>query len=128
MGHTPTWCQKCFPKWYLQEDCFHGSTSRFCPQRISKACLQTTEGYLWTKAGAKSLVSEDDTALFIQRSSLGIIALLLYVDDMLVTSSLTVMFSEFLEDLKMEFSMKDLGQVNYFLGIKITRTEHGLFL
>lgn len=33
---------------------------------------------------------------------------------------------EFLNELKSEFSMKDLGQVHYFLGIEILHNSDGL--
>lgn len=54
--------------------------------------------------------------------------LVLYVDDMLVTSTSKTMIIEFISLIKLEFVMTDLGAVQYFLGIEFMKTSQGLFL
>lgn len=46
-----------------------------------------------------------------------IVILLLYVDDMLMIGTSSIRMDLFLNRLKHEFSMTDLGQVHYFLGV-----------
>ncbi|GJV15541.1 ribonuclease H-like domain-containing protein [Tanacetum coccineum] len=53
---------------------------------------------------------------------------LLYVDDILLTSSSTTLLQRIIASLNQEFSMTDLGSLNYFLGIFVTRSTKGMFL
>ncbi|XP_055960787.1 uncharacterized mitochondrial protein AtMg00810-like [Mercurialis annua] len=69
-----------------------------------------------------------DPSLFICHSDRGILVLLLYVDDMLLTGSSEALVTSFVQTLSHEFSMKDLGPVHHFLGIVITPTTRGLQL
>ncbi|GKC46361.1 ribonuclease H-like domain-containing protein, partial [Tanacetum coccineum] len=50
--------------------------------------------------------------------------LLLYVDDII----LNIFLKRINSSLHEEFAMTDLGPLNYFLGIVVTRTTNGLFL
>ncbi|XP_071740452.1 uncharacterized mitochondrial protein AtMg00810-like [Rutidosis leptorrhynchoides] len=54
--------------------------------------------------------------------------LLLYVDDIVLTASSTGLLQRIITSLHNEFSMTDLGPLNYFLGINATRTASGMFL
>ncbi|GJS10799.1 ribonuclease H-like domain-containing protein [Tanacetum coccineum] len=54
--------------------------------------------------------------------------LLLYVDDIILTSSSTSLLQRIISLLHAEFAMTDLGPLNYFLGIFATRTTSGIFL
>ncbi|GKE87619.1 ribonuclease H-like domain-containing protein, partial [Tanacetum coccineum] len=54
--------------------------------------------------------------------------LLLYVDDIVLTSSSESSLQQIIRSLHQEFAMKDLGLLNYFLGISVTRNSLGLFL
>ncbi|GJX35907.1 ribonuclease H-like domain-containing protein [Tanacetum coccineum] len=54
--------------------------------------------------------------------------LLLYVDDIILTASSTGLLQRIISSLHSEFSMTDLGPINYFLGISATRTPTGMFL
>jgi hypothetical protein len=54
--------------------------------------------------------------------------LLLYVDDIILTASTDDIRQSIMASLSSEFAMKDLGSLNYFLGISVTRHEGGLFL
>ena len=67
-------------------------------------------------------------SLFIYSKSNVTIYMLIYVDDIIVTSSSQDAIAALLLDLKKEFALKDLGELNYFLGIEVTRGEHGLVL
>nr|CAN61640.1 hypothetical protein VITISV_021909 [Vitis vinifera] len=72
--------------------------------------------------------SQADSSLFFYHSSLGTVYLLLYVDDMIITGSTPSLVHTFITRLSNEFSMKDLGDLHYFLGVEVQANEKGLFL
>jgi hypothetical protein len=67
-------------------------------------------------------------SLFIHHSSFGILILLLYADDMVVTGNSPAHIQWLVTQLGNEFSIKDLGFLHHFLGIEVWRFDHGLFL
>ncbi|GKB02599.1 ribonuclease H-like domain-containing protein, partial [Tanacetum coccineum] len=54
--------------------------------------------------------------------------LLLYVDDIVLTASSESLLHQIIRSLHQEFVMTDLGPLNYFLGISVTRDSSRLFL
>jgi histone deacetylase 1/2 len=72
--------------------------------------------------------SKADTSLFLFRQSGVIVFLLIYVDDIIVTSSSDHAISALLKDLNKDFAIKDLGVLHYFLGIEVKTTSAGLVL
>ncbi|CAH9073755.1 unnamed protein product [Cuscuta epithymum] len=72
--------------------------------------------------------SRSDNSLFIFRRNSGIIYLLLYVDDIIVTCNSLKLVNHFLSLLNKCFSMKDLGDLHFSLGIQASCTLSGLFL
>lgn len=72
--------------------------------------------------------SPHDSALFIRRSPSGIIILLLYVDDMVITGDDTSGISDLQDYLRRHFDMKSLGQLRYFLGLEISDSADGIYL
>nr|GEU52538.1 reverse transcriptase domain-containing protein [Tanacetum cinerariifolium] len=54
--------------------------------------------------------------------------LLIYVDDIILTSSYPSLLLQLIGSLPNEFDMTDLGALNYFFGISAGRTPRGLFL
>jgi hypothetical protein len=53
---------------------------------------------------------------------------LVYVDDIIVTSSSGKATTVLLNDLQDEFALKDLGDLNYILGIEVTKTTYVIVL
>jgi hypothetical protein len=53
---------------------------------------------------------------------------LIYVDDILITSSSSSAVRDLLSTLKQEFAVKDLGLLNYFLGIEVLPSSSGFLL
>jgi hypothetical protein len=53
---------------------------------------------------------------------------LIYVDDIIVASSMQDAMTALLQDLNKEFALKDLANLHYFLGIEINKVENGIVL
>ncbi|GKB40311.1 ribonuclease H-like domain-containing protein [Tanacetum coccineum] len=79
------------------------------PKHLDYVCLLQRSLY--------GLKQGDDTAL-----------LLLYVDDIVLTASSDRLLQQIIAYLHREFSMTDLGALNYFLGISVTRDSSSMFL
>nr|KYP69920.1 hypothetical protein KK1_009127 [Cajanus cajan] len=54
--------------------------------------------------------------------------LLIYVDDIIITSSSSSFLSSFIKQQNIMFALKDLGSLHYFLGVKVCRDASGLYL
>jgi histone deacetylase 1/2 len=74
------------------------------------------------------LSSKADTSLFLCNKSNIMIFVLIYVDDIIVTSSSDQAIQDLLHDLNNDFAMKNLGKLNYFLGIEVKKNRNGLLL
>ena len=74
------------------------------------------------------MASHYDSALFLRRIDKGTILLLLYVDDMIITSDDLNSIQELKDFLNQQFEMKDLGHLSYFLGLEITYSTDGLYI
>ena len=72
--------------------------------------------------------SHSDTSLFIYTSSHHILYLLVYVDDIVVTGNNNDFLAVFVSRLAARFSLKDLGNLSYFLGVEVLNHSHGLLL
>jgi hypothetical protein len=56
------------------------------------------------------------------------IYLLVYVDDIAITSSSPTTADALLANLKNDFAIKDLGDLHYFLGIEVKKVNDGILL
>ena len=74
------------------------------------------------------MASHYDSALFLCRTDKGTILLLLYVDDMIIIGDDLNGIQELKDFLSQQFDMKDLGYLNYFLGLEITHSTDGLYI
>jgi hypothetical protein len=72
--------------------------------------------------------SKADTSLFLYRWSQITIYVLIYVDDIIVTSSSDAAISALLKDLDTDFAIIDLGDLHYFLGMEVQKTANGIVL
>ncbi|GFS43672.1 hypothetical protein Acr_00g0086360 [Actinidia rufa] len=69
--------------------------------------------------------SVHDSALFVRHTSHGLVLLLLYVDNMIITGSDSEAISEVKDHLFREFEMKDFGPLRYFLDIEVASSPKG---
>ncbi|GJZ98006.1 ribonuclease H-like domain-containing protein, partial [Tanacetum coccineum] len=65
---------------------------------------------------------------WFQRQGTDTAYLLLYVDDIVLTASSESLLQQIIRSLHQEFAMTDLGPLDYFMGILVTRDSSGLFL
>ena len=71
--------------------------------------------------------SKSDHSVFYKNSNSGIILLVVYVDDIVITRSDSKGISSLKFFLQSQFHTKDLG-IRYFLCIEVMRSKHGIFL
>ncbi|GFS40400.1 anaphase-promoting complex/cyclosome 2 [Actinidia rufa] len=69
-----------------------------------------------------------DSTMFVRHTSHGLVLLLLYVDDMIITDSDSAAISDVKDHFFREFEMKDLGPLRYFLGIEVASSPKGYLL
>jgi len=72
--------------------------------------------------------SKADSSLFIYNTASVLCFLLVYVDDLIITSSDNVFVSSIIDQLGVAFSLKDMGPLHFFLGMEVIPTTDGLFL
>lgn len=69
-----------------------------------------------------------DHTFFIKQQDTKETALIVYVDDIMVTGSDCEEITRLKNNLLREFEIKDLGTLKYFLGIEFARSTQGVFL
>ena len=72
--------------------------------------------------------SAHDSSLFFYKTSLGIVLLLVYVDDIVITGTNSTLITRLQQHLQASFHMKDLGPLTYFLGFEVHTKSSGIFL
>jgi len=72
--------------------------------------------------------STSDHSMFTFRQDSSTLILLIYVDDIVVFGSSQWLVYDFIESMKAEFAMKDLGSLHYFLGVEIVHNTAGALL
>lgn len=69
-----------------------------------------------------------DSSLFVKKQKKLHIVVLLYVDDMIVTGNDDVEVAKLWTKLSIHFEMKDLGELNHFLGLEVEFVKDGIFI
>ena len=88
----------------------------------------------WNKELSKFLVgfcfvqSHQDYSMFTHDSGGQFTVIVAYVDDLLIAGSDTSFISKVKQALHFSFTIKDLGQIKFFLGIEIFRSNVGIML
>ncbi|KAH9716509.1 retrovirus-related pol polyprotein from transposon RE1 [Citrus sinensis] len=72
--------------------------------------------------------SRSDTSLFFRRVESKIVIMLIYVDDIIITGSDNQGIEEVIKDLDTSFALKDLRNLNFFLGIQVIRSQNSILL
>ena len=72
--------------------------------------------------------SRSDSSLFIYKTTSLTMFILIYVDDIIITASKPESIDDLLLSLTHDFAVKDLGNLNFFLGIEVLSNPHGIIL
>jgi hypothetical protein len=72
--------------------------------------------------------AKSDTSLFILRRDYHVAYLLLYIYDIMLTTSSRALLQSIVNCLVAEFFLKDIGHLHHFLGMSVSRTPSGMFL
>lgn len=71
---------------------------------------------------------KSDCFLFYMTRGTQSLFTLIYVDDILMTGSCKNLVENFVNELNKSFALKDLGELDYFLGIEVSRSKEGMVL
>ncbi|KAJ3704232.1 hypothetical protein LUZ61_007937 [Rhynchospora tenuis] len=111
----------------------HSQTGKVCRLRKSIYGLRQAP-HMWFSKLTSALESygfvqsKADYSLFTWRKGDALLAILVYVDDLVIAGNSEDAVYEFKQYMSRMFHMKDLGYLKYFLGIEIARGPVGLFL
>jgi hypothetical protein len=72
--------------------------------------------------------SKADSSLFVRKTRLEPISILLYVDDLVITGADLEEINRIKRQLTASFEMKDLGDLHYFLGIEVICNPEGILM
>jgi len=72
--------------------------------------------------------AQADHSLFVKTADSSFTALIVYVDDIILTGNSTDEMAHIKHVLHSNFCIKDLGILKYFLGIKVAHSETGIYL
>ncbi|GJT05540.1 cysteine-rich receptor-like protein kinase 8 [Tanacetum coccineum] len=104
---------------------FHGNL-------MEEAYIMPPLGYVGKGQKVSAANSLDSTlvyySLFLKKEGLSITVVLVYVDDLLITGNDQSQIFKLKTHLSSVFHMKDLGELNYFLGLEVCRSSQGIFI
>ena len=72
--------------------------------------------------------SRADPSLFVKHDGNKIVIICVYVDDLIITGNDEIGIQEVKNMLKMRFKISDLGELKFFLGIEVIKTDNGICL
>jgi hypothetical protein len=64
----------------------------------------------------------------VKKTNHGIVVIVIYVDDLIITRDSDAYIFDLKKLLKQKFEMKDLGELRYFLGIEVIQSPKGIWL
>jgi hypothetical protein len=126
----------------LQEEVYMeqplGYVDQTCPNlvyRLKKALYGLKQApRAWSDKIGQYLVtsgfqtSNVDFSLYVKKTDRGIVVIVIYVDDLIITKDSYADIFDLKKLLKQKFEMKDLGELHYFLGIEVTQSPKGIWL
>ncbi|GJR17332.1 putative RNA-directed DNA polymerase [Tanacetum coccineum] len=138
----PVRYSECISSWILKEQVYMKQPPGFIdPQRPNHVCLLHKSLYglkqaprAWFERLSKALFdlgfkgSKTDPSLFIYSRGDTLLYILVYVDDIIVTGNNKGTIDNIICQLGSAFALKDLGPLNYFLGIEIVPHVSGILL
>ncbi|KAK4348218.1 hypothetical protein RND71_034557 [Anisodus tanguticus] len=73
-------------------------------------------------------IAPTDSSMFVKVVIRKLAIVLVYVDDLILTRDYEEEILRTKENLSVRFQMKELGQLNHFIGLKVDRSEEGICL
>lgn len=71
------------------------------------------------------VVSDSDPSLFVKLQDGNVVILLLYVDEVIITGSNSILVEQVIDNLGEVFDMKDIGHLTFFLGLQVLYKDNG---
>jgi hypothetical protein len=72
--------------------------------------------------------SHANFSLYVKKTNHGIVVIVIYVDDLIITGDNDANIFDLKKLLKQKFEMKDLGELRYFLYIEVIQSRKGIWL
>jgi hypothetical protein len=72
--------------------------------------------------------SNANFSLYVKKTDHGIIIIVIYVNDLIITRDSDANIFDLKKVLKQKFEMKDLGELHYFFGIEVIQSPKGIWL
>jgi hypothetical protein len=72
--------------------------------------------------------SNANFSLYVKKTDHGIVVIVIYVDDLIITRDSDAYIFDLKKLLKQKFEMKDLGELRYFLGIEVIQSPKRIWL
>lgn len=67
--------------------------------------------------------SKSDNFLFCEWQNGHLLLVLVYIDDIIITDSSSLMVQQVIQAIQQTFGLKDLRELNSFLGIEVTKVQ-----
>ena len=119
----------------VQPPGFHSGTNTSVVCRLKKSLYELKQApRAWNAKITQQLrrmgfaTSKLDSSLFIQKGRLRPVSILLYVDDLVITSADLDEIDRVKLQLAASLDMKDLGDLHYFLGIEVIHTPEDILI
>ena len=72
--------------------------------------------------------SESNDTLYVRQQGKYLVILVMYVDDLIITSNHDDQIAQVKKELHVGFKMKDLGLLHYYLGVEAFQHPHHIFI
>jgi hypothetical protein len=94
-------------------------------KQAPRAWYERLTTYLLTKGVTRG---QADRTLFIRNQGTHKLIAQIYIDDIIFGATLDFLAHEFAEEMKQEFEMSMIGELNCFLGLQVKQTAEGIFI
>ncbi|GJW04469.1 retrovirus-related pol polyprotein from transposon TNT 1-94 [Tanacetum coccineum] len=94
-------------------------------KQAPRAWYDMLSSFLISQNFSKGVV---DPILFTRQAGNDLLLVQIYVDDIIIASTNTIMCNEFTNQMTSKFKMSLMGQMSFFLGLQISQSPRGIFI